>query len=132
MKKLEKSSRRISRRDFARGGAMAAASAAVLPAALLPDASAQTPAQAPAHEPALSTASEEEVDAKVRAVLRQYNQLLSDPEKLEIRRLLTEGQKPLETLRAFALDNADQPGNVLHLYPDAPPPAPPTPKGAKK
>jgi hypothetical protein len=129
MKKQEKPNRRISRREFARGGAMAAASAAVLPAALLPEASAQAPAQQP---PALSTASQDEVDAKVRAVLRQYSQLLSDPEKLEIRRLLTEGQKPLETLRAFPLDDADQPGNVLHLYPDAAPPAPPAAKGGKK
>jgi hypothetical protein len=128
VKKHEKPSRPISRREFARGGAIAAASAAVLTAALLPEASAQTPAQ----QPALSSASQEEVDSKVRAVLQQYSQLLSDPEKLEIRRLLTEAQKPLETLRAFALDNADQPGNVLHLYPEATPPAPPAPKGGKK
>jgi hypothetical protein len=125
VEKQEKPNHRISRRDFARGGAMAAASAAVLPAALLPEASAQTP-------PALTTASQDEVDAKLRAVLRQYSQLLSDPEKLEIRRLLTEGQKPLETIRAFPLDNADQPGNVLRLYPDPAPPAPPAAKAGKK
>jgi hypothetical protein len=123
--------RQLSRREFARGGALAAASAACLPAALLPAASAQSPvgappqppaqssAQVPPHEPALSTASQTEVDLKVEAVLRQYGNLLSDAEKLDVRRLMTEGQKPLDDMRAFPLDNADQPGNVLRLYPDA-------------
>jgi hypothetical protein len=119
--------RRISRREFAKSGAWAAASAACLPAALVSDAA----AQAPAHEPALSTASQAEVDAKVSAVIRQYGNLLSDAEKLDIRRLLTEGQKPLETMRAFRLDNADQPGNVLRLYPDVAPP-PRSQKAGKK
>jgi hypothetical protein len=109
-----------------------AAASAVLPAALIPEASGQASAQPPAQEPALSTASQDEVDAKVRSILRQYNQLLSDPEKLEIRRLLTEAQKPLETMRTFPLDNADQPGNVMRLYPEPPAQAPPSPKGGKK
>jgi hypothetical protein len=112
----EKNSRRISRREFAGGGALAAASAA-LPAALLPEASAQTAMQ----QPTLSTAGQAEVDAQVSAVIRRYGNLLSDAEKLDIRRLLNEGQKPLEAMRAFRLGNADQPGNVLRLYPDVPP-----------
>jgi hypothetical protein len=110
----EKSSRRISRREFARGGALAMASAG-LPAA----------AQVTAHEPTLTTASQAEVDAKVSAVIRQYGNLLSDPEKLDVRRLLTEGQKPLDAMRTFRLDNSDQPANVLKLYPEAPMPPPP-------
>jgi hypothetical protein len=110
---------RISRREFARGGALAAASAA-LPAALLPAIAA---GQAPAQQPALTTASQAEVDEKVGAVMRRYGNLLSDAEKLDVRRLLTEAQKPLEQMRDFTLhlDNGDQPGNVLRLYPDAPP-----------
>lgn len=122
-------SRDLSRRDFARGGALAAASAACFSAALLPGAAGQTPA----HEPALSTANQAEVDAKLTAVIREYGNLLSDAEKLDLRRLLTEGQKPLETMRAFPLDNADQPGNVLRLYPEAAPkPALPSQKSGKK
>ncbi|HKQ86953.1 MAG TPA: hypothetical protein VJS43_09300 [Candidatus Acidoferrales bacterium] len=114
MKKTPKTARPISRRDFARGGALAAASAA-----LSASFSQNTSAQTPATEPALSTASEAEVDAKVAAVLRQYGNLLSNQEKLEVRRLLTEGQKPLDTMRLIATNNADQPGDVLKLYPDA-------------
>lgn len=77
--------------------------------------------QAPAAEPALSSAGQAEVDAEVAAVLRQYGNLLSNQEKLEVRRLLTEAQKPLDTMRLFLTNNADQPGDVLKLYPDAPP-----------
>jgi hypothetical protein len=109
----EKGSRRISRREFARGGALAAASAA-LPAM------AASAAQAPAHEPTLTTASQAEVDGKVSAVIRRYGNLLSDEEKLDVRRLLTEGQKPLDAMRTFRLENSDQPANVLKLYPEAP------------
>ena len=75
-------------------------------------------AQASSEHPVLSTAGQAEVDAKVEAVLRQYGKLLSDAEKLDVRRLLSEGQKPLETMRAFPLDNSDQPADVLKLYPD--------------
>jgi hypothetical protein len=110
----EKGNRRISRREFARGGALIAASAA-LPAMAGPSAGAQVAA----HEPTLASASQAEVDAKVSVVIRQYGNLLSDEEKLDVRRLLTEGQAGLDTMRAFRLDNADQPANVLKLYPEA-------------
>jgi hypothetical protein len=60
------------------------------------------------------------VDAKIQAVFRKYSDRLSEAQKADIRRLLTEGQKPLELIRKYPLDNADQPGNVLKLYPDAP------------
>ena len=120
MKKADKPARRISRREFARSGAFAAASAACLPATLLPNAAAQSSAPTPASTAALSADSQQEVDVKVAAILRKYGQLLTNEEKLDIRRLVTEGQKPLEILRSFSLDNSDQPGNVLKLYPDAP------------
>jgi hypothetical protein len=106
-------SRRISRREFTRGAlAMAAAGPSHL---------SRTAAQTPAQEPALSTDSQAEVDVKVAAVLGKYGNLLSNAEKLDVRRLLTERQKPLETMRLFPLDNADQPANVLKLYPDVSP-----------
>lgn len=77
-------------------------------------------AQTPAREPALSTDSQAEVNIKVAAALGKYGNLLSNAEKLDVRRLLTEGQKPLDTMRLFPLDNADQPASVLKLYPEAP------------
>ena len=123
MNKIGRAKRRMSRREFARGGALAAASAC-LPVALVSErvAAASAAAQTPATEPALTTAAQAEVDAKVSAVIRKYGQFLSDAEKLDVRRLLTEGQKPLEQMRSFAvtgIDNSDQPGNVLRLDPDA-------------
>lgn len=105
---------RISRREFARTGILTAAAA--VPSAISPAFAAQTPAQ----QPALSADAQSEVNIKVAAVLGKYGKLLSNEEKLDVRRLLTEGQEPLETMRLFPLDNADQPANVLKLYPDAP------------
>jgi hypothetical protein len=116
MNKRSKSAANISRREFARAGAIAAAAAsAALPVVLIPELAA---GQDAVHEPALSTASQAEADATVAAILRKYGSLLSDAEKLDVRRLVTEGMKPLEQLRASQLENSDQPGNVLRLYPD--------------
>jgi hypothetical protein len=109
----------ISRRDFARRAAFAAATAACLPAELLSGSPlvASQPQQQP--EEKLSPESQAEADAKIQAVFRKYGDRLSETQKADIRRLLTEGQKPLEAMRKFPLDNGDQPGNVLKLYPDA-------------
>lgn len=115
MNKPGRETRRLSRREFTRGGILTVAAA--VPASLNSKAVA---AQTPAQEPALSTDSQAEVNIKVAAVLGKYGKLLSNAEKLDVRRLLTEGQKPLETMRLFPLDNADQPANVLKLYPDSP------------
>ncbi|HYL69494.1 MAG TPA: hypothetical protein VEX69_10030 [Candidatus Limnocylindria bacterium] len=119
MKTEENGAQGISRRDFAWSAAMAAATAACLPADLL--ASSSLPAPAPPQQPdeKLSPESQAEVDAKIQALFRKYGDRLSDAQKADIRRLLTEGQKPLELMRKFPLDNADQPGNVMRLYPDA-------------
>lgn len=119
MKAEKTSTPGISRRDFTRRAAIAAATAACLPAELL--AASPQPAPPPPHqaEEKLSPESQAEVDAKIQALFRKYGDRLSDAQKADVRRLLTEGQKPLELLRKFTLDNADQPGNVLKLYPDA-------------
>jgi hypothetical protein len=126
---------RISRRVFGRQAVVAAASAATaaaLPAQLLGEslapsaaASAMDPAAtlaaqvaAPAAQTKLSPATQAEADATFQAILRLHGDHLTDDQKKDIRRLVIEGQKPLELLRAFPLDNSDQPGNVLKLYPD--------------
>ena len=106
----------ISRRDFARRAALAA-TAACLPAELLAAHLPSIPPQQP--EEKLSPESQAEVDAKIQALLRKYGDRLSEAQKADVRRLLTEGQKPLEQMRKFPLENANQPGNVLKLYPDA-------------
>ena len=112
--------RTISRRDFTRRAALATAAIAALPSELsLPcaDGAAQA-AFPPGDEPKLSPESQAEADAKIQAILRKYGDRLSNEQKTDIRRLVTEGQKPLETLRAYKLGNSDQPGTVLRLYPD--------------
>ncbi len=105
----------ISRRTFARRAALAAAAVAGLPGNLIgaPQAVSQTNAASPG-------ADQAGVEATVQAIFRRYGDRLSDAQKTDMRRLVTEGQKPLQALRAFPLDNADQPGNVLKLYPDPP------------
>jgi len=65
------------------------------------------------------TEADAEIEAKVQAILRKYGERLTDEQKTEIRRLVAEGQKPLLKMRGFALDNADQPANVMKIYPDA-------------
>jgi hypothetical protein len=110
----------LSRRDFARRAATAAATLACLPAELLTVSPLNTPRPTQQPEEKLSLESQAEVDAKIQAVFRRYGHRLSEVQKADVRRLLTEGQKPLELIRKYPLDNADQPGNVLNLYPDAP------------
>jgi hypothetical protein len=118
MKAEKTSAPGMSRRDFARHAAMAAATAACLPAELLTASPLQTPAPTQQPDEKLSPESQAEVDAKIQAVFRKYGDRLSEAQKADVRRVLTEGQKPLELMRKFPLDNGDQPGNVLKLYPD--------------
>jgi hypothetical protein len=114
----ESKNSKITRRAFARGAALAA-TAACLPNQLLGNSQLIAPVpQQPADEK-LSPEGEAEAEAKIQAIFRKYGDRLSEAQKADIRRLVTEGQKPLETMRKFALENGDQPGNVLRLYPDA-------------
>jgi hypothetical protein len=113
----ESKNSKITRRAFARGAALAA-TAACLPNQLLANSQLVAPVpQQPADEK-LSAEGQAEADAKVQAIFRKYGDRLSEAQKADIRRLVTEGQKPLETMRKFALENGDQPGNVLRLYPE--------------
>jgi len=111
----------ISRRDFARRAAIAAATAtaACLPSGLLatPLASAGPRPQQPDEK--LSPESQAEADAKIQAIFAKYGNRFSEVQKADIRRLVSEGQKTLEALRKFPLDNSDQPATVLKVYPDA-------------
>ncbi|HXZ11192.1 MAG TPA: hypothetical protein VEG64_02260 [Candidatus Sulfotelmatobacter sp.] len=111
---------RISRREFARRAA--AAAAAIAPACSLAGPPATLFDQAPELQEdrpgGLSYETDAEIEAKVQAILGKYGERLSDEQKAEIRRLVAEGQKPLAGMRAFALENADQPANVMKIYPD--------------
>ena len=115
-------SKGISRRDFARRAALAAATTAMIPSDLLAQREAPaTPAPQQAQGPKLSPESRAEVEAKIQAIVRKYGQRLSEEQKADVRRLVAEGQKSLETLRAFPLDNSHAPATVFELYPKARP-----------
>jgi len=109
----------ISRRDFARRAAIAAATAACLPSELLAAPSILPPAPPQQASEKLSPESQAEADSKIQAIFSKYGTRFSDAQKDDIRRLVNEGQKSLEAMRAFPLDNSDQPATVLKLYPDA-------------
>ncbi len=104
----------VSRREFARQAAMAAAAAAVLPANVLPAAADPPPPPQTAKAPkALSPEAQAEVEEKYQAILRQYGSRLTAEQKRDIHRLLREGQPALEKLRAFPLENSNEPATVF-------------------
>ncbi len=127
----EKPSRPITRREFARRAAIASAAASLAPVnavaavsstspfpvhpAEVGEASPAAPAQQPAGMPKLSPASQAEVDARVQAIFSQYGSRFSEEQKADIKRLCAEAQPPLERLRAYALENGDNP--ALYLKP---------------
>jgi hypothetical protein len=114
---LRSQSEEVSRREFARQMALAAAAAAILPASLLPaPAEAAEPPQAAAPAEPLSAEARAEVEEKYQAILRQYGSRLSDEQKKDIHRLLAEGQPGLEKLRAFPLENGNEPATVFIPY----------------
>jgi hypothetical protein len=130
--------RRLSRREFARRAAAAAAALAAMPGGILAGSSAATstatprPAPAPPQEsagekPKLSPENLAEIEAKVGDIFRRYGAKLTEEQKADIRRLVREAQTPLEALRAFPLENSDEPATVLRLYRK---PAPPGRKAA--
>ncbi|HXN23277.1 MAG TPA: hypothetical protein VOA41_11110 [Candidatus Dormibacteraeota bacterium] len=136
----------ISRREFARRAVLATASAAAIPAGLLdetrklpgsdavrqnafenapqrglPDSSQSAPQNAAAVS---VSANEIEVENKFDNILSQYGSRFSEEQKADIRRLVGEMQKPLDRLRAFSLDNSDQPATVLKPLMDRKPHVP--------
>src|SRR6267142_156868 len=110
----------LSRREFARRAALAAAGIAVAPGSSMegPPPEPQSPsgpAQQASSDTGLSPAAQAEVESKVQFILQKYGSRLNETQKADIQRLVKEGQKPLEKLRAYALENSDAPALVLRL-----------------
>jgi hypothetical protein len=123
----------ISRREFARGAAVASAVAAVAPAAAMsipaaplnehpnvaaanarrrfsdPSGTLAPPQQQPADLPKLSPESHAEAEARFQAISSQYGSRFNDAQKADIRRLCFLAQPPLDRLRAYAVENGDNP-----------------------
>jgi hypothetical protein len=116
--RIEKKSGRLTRREFARRAALGAAIAAATPREfVLPAAAASNPAPTvagEAEEPKLSPEARAEAEEKISAIFRKYGARLSEEQKADVRRMVLEGQAPLEQLRAFPLENSDEPATVLH------------------
>jgi hypothetical protein len=106
----------ISRRDFAVSAALATAAVAALPADLLAQekpaaeaAKVETP-----HPPKLSAASQAEVEERYAAILRKYGSRLSEEQKKDVHRNLISQQQGLDQVRAFRLENWDEPATVFN------------------
>jgi len=139
----------LSRREFARRAGVAAAAMAAIPGGVL--GMAGTPSSgredsiAPLQEaaggtPKLSAEALGEADGKVAEILRRYGAKLSEAQKADVRRLMREAQEQIEALRAFPLENSDEPATVFHVVGTSPrsagttrrAPAAPAAPGAKK
>lgn len=109
----------VTRRDFARGAAITAAAMVAFPAGLvaqtqtLPPTPGPEPQTPPAPAPKLSPASQAEAEAKLQNIFRKYGNRLSDAERADIRKTVLAGQEPLEKLRAYPLENGNEPATVL-------------------
>jgi RNase adaptor protein for sRNA GlmZ degradation len=64
----------------------------------------------------LSPSARAEVEMKFASIVRKYGVRLTEDQKMDIRRSLAETQEGLEKMRAFALDNGDQPATVFQLH----------------
>lgn len=114
----------IDRRRFAIGAAAAATTAIISPGEALEQAQ-TTPTPKPpeardektsAAMAKLSPAAQAEVEMKVASIFRKYGNRLSNEQKADIQRAMAESQDGLEKMRAFVLENGDEPATVLKLH----------------
>jgi len=71
--------------------------------------------EAPGGGPKLSAEALAEADGKAAEIVRRYGEKLTEDQKADVRRLVREAQAQIEALRAFPLENSDEPATVLHL-----------------
>jgi hypothetical protein len=64
----------------------------------------------------LSASAQAEVEMKVASIFRKYGDRLSEEQKADIRRIMAESQEGLEKMRAFKLENSDQPADAFRAY----------------
>jgi hypothetical protein len=113
----------LGRRQFALGAVAAATTALVSPGDLL----AQTAPTAVTTDEGsdaktrsamakLTASAQAEVEMKVASIFRKYGDRLSDEQKADIRRIMAESQEGLEKMRAFPLENSDQPADGFRAY----------------
>ena len=116
----------LGRRRFSLGVAAAAASALVPPLKAYTQAtsehnphsalSAAVAQETKAAMAKLSPRAQAEVEMRVAEIFRKHGASLSQEQKADIRKVMAETQEGLEKMRAFVLDNGDQPATVFHAY----------------
>jgi hypothetical protein len=109
----------ISRREFARRAAIASAAVLVPPATLAAQPSAGSAvlqaSEQPTSAPQLAPESQAEAEARYQAILHAYGSRLSDQQKTDLHRMSLEAQPALDRIRAYHLENSDNP--ALYLKP---------------
>ncbi len=109
----------LSRRDFAKSAAFAAAAAALGKGRQLV---AEEPAKPvpPSPPPAaakLPASSHAEAEARAQAIFRKYGHRFTDAHKQMIRAHCLDVQGALDTMRAYPLENGDEPAAVFRPRP---------------
>jgi hypothetical protein len=127
--------KKLSRREFAQRAAAFSATVPFLPANSTLAQQPTAPSPAPqSNEPKLSPEGQKESDARYQSILSTFGDRFSDQEKTTVRTLCVFLQPSLEHVRAFHLDNGDNP--ALYLKPlvereKKPQPIPKSPAGRK-
>ena len=111
-KKTSDSDTGVSRREFARNAALLAVAVASPKPLSARSRFTNDQTQASSSDPPKLNA---ESEAQYQAIVLKYGAKLNEDQKADIKRLLAGAQKSTETLRAFALDNADEPTNIFRV-----------------
>jgi hypothetical protein len=110
----------LDRRQFTLGVAAAATAALIHPSEALAQTASGTVAELDKKTrdamAKLSPAARAEVEAKVTNIFRKYGERLNEEQKADIRRIVAESQEGFEKMRAFALENGDQPADAFRAY----------------
>src|SRR5215510_4069834 len=109
----------LGRREFTLGAAAAATAALIQPGETLAQttgALAELDQKSRAAMAKLSPQGRAEVEAKIANIFRKYGDRLSEEQKADIRRIMAETQEGLDKMRAFPLENGDQPADAFRAY----------------
>jgi hypothetical protein len=109
------------RRQFTFGAAAAATAALITPGNTLaqtatPSTDNSSDAKLRAAMAKLTPQAQAEVEMKIASIFRKYGDRLSEEQRADIRRIMAESQEGLEKMRAFPLDNGDQPADAFRAY----------------
>ena len=125
----------LDRRQFTLGAAAAATAALIHPGETLAQTTgtlAELDQKSRAAMAKLSPQGRAEVEAKIANIFRKYGERLSEEQKADIRRIMAETQEGLDKMRAFPLQNGDQPADAFRAYRHEGQPSPEQSGGGKK